>query len=107
MHKKMKARQSSIFDRYPTVKFDMEEQAASRREEIINELLEADEHYQELTKKIATTSQSVLSVMLTNDDVENFEAFSNAVTEAGVYELDILYKEAFIDALEVIEMLGL
>lgn len=100
-------RQADIFCRNPSIKARFEELYAMRCGEIINELLQTDDEYMALTKNRVATSQAVLKILGEHGMADYFEAYSDAVYAEEVYELDVIYKEAFLDAVEVMEKLEL
>lgn len=80
----------------------LEKMSISRQDEIIDKLLEADTHYLELTKKRAKTSQAVLDVLIEHGKTDCFESYSDAIYAKEVYEMDIVYLEAFLDAFDMV-----
>ncbi|MCL2202595.1 MAG: hypothetical protein FWB88_01455 [Defluviitaleaceae bacterium] len=103
MNQRIKHRQNTILGKYPDVNAAFEKICNTRREEIINTLLASDADYQALTKHRAETSQVVLEFLRNHDMTHCFEAYSDAVFEEELYELDAIYKEAFLDAVELME----
>jgi len=103
MNKKTMQRQAEILVRYPSIKVGFEELCATRCYEILDELLRTDTDYQALTQQRANTSQIILDILNNHDAVKQFEAYSSAVYAEEVYELDVIYREAFLDAVEMIE----
>ena len=107
MKKNYSQRQAVILNRYPSIKEYFEKFCATRRNEIINKMIEEDIDYQVLTQRRADTSQNIFNVLNDCGRPEHFEAYSNAIYAEEVYELDYIYREAFLDAVEVIEQHGL
>lgn len=103
MNEKVKRRQEDVLSKYPTINASFESHCEKRRVEIIDELLNFDENYQALTKQREDTSQSVLNFLRDNGMADLFEAYSDALYAEEVYELDIMYREAFLDAVEMLE----
>jgi len=98
-----KQRQVEILSKYPSINASFKALCATRRDEIIDKLLQSDTDYHELTRQRAETSQVVLNILSKYGMEGHFEAYSDAVFAEEVYELDVIYKEAFLDAVEVME----
>ncbi|MCL2197423.1 MAG: hypothetical protein FWB80_00720 [Defluviitaleaceae bacterium] len=101
MNKEIKERRERILSKYPSINAELETLCTTRRDEIIDNLLKRDKDYQSLTKRRADTSQEVLEVLKSHDKADLFEAYSDAIYEEEVYELSVIYKEAFLDAVEM------
>ena len=107
MDKEIKQRQAVILSKYPVIENGFKSLCATRYAEIIDELLKSDTDYQMLTQQRAETSQAVLKILSGHGMADHFEAYSDAVYAEEVYELSVIYKEAFLDALELMERLEL
>ena len=107
MSKEMTQRQTEILNRYPSIKKTYEELCIVRRNEIIEELLESDIEYQTITQRRAEASQSILKNLSKHGMTSDYEAYSDAVHVEETYELDVIYKQAFFDAIETMEQLQL
>ena len=107
MNKKSNQRQSEIFNKFPTLKAHFEELCTKRRCEITDELIKTDEEYNSLVKNRAETSQVVLEILAEHGMSDRFEIYSDAVYAEEVYESDVIYKEAFLDAIETMDIAGL
>jgi hypothetical protein len=103
MRKEVNLRQDEILKKYPAIKTSFEDLCDTRREEIINELLMSDTDYQLLTQRRADTSEAVLRILSEQGATDPFESYSDAVYAEEVYELDVIYREAFFDAVETME----
>ncbi|MCL1878806.1 MAG: hypothetical protein FWF80_08100 [Defluviitaleaceae bacterium] len=102
MSEEMKQRQEKILNVYPFFAEIFEDMCATRRREITEKLPELDAHYKALARQRADTSQVVLKILIEHGMVDHFEAYSDAICEEEIYELDAIYREAFLDALEFI-----
>jgi len=101
----MNQRQEIFLEKYPTIKSRFEELCAVRRDEIVEDLLVTDEQYKLLTKCRATTSQKVLHALDMCGKSEQLDCYSDAVSEEEVYRVSTIYKEALLDAVEMLQML--
>ena len=107
MNKKENLSQVKILNKYPAVSKDFEIMRATRCSEITVELLKSDTDFQKLTQQRTSTSQTVLDALIEHGKEGLFESYSDAVYAEEVYESNEIYKEAFIDAMEMMERLGL
>jgi len=107
MTQKASLRQTKFGGKYPSLCANLESMCAARCDEITNELLESDTDFQAITKQRANTSQIVMNALNEHGKGELFEAYSDAIYLGEVYELNAIYKEAFFDAIEMAEQLGL
>jgi hypothetical protein len=101
MQKDTKQRQEEVFEKYPFLKEGFDERCEMRREEIIDDLLKSDANYRTLTRQRADTSQVVLKILSERGMADLFEAYSDAVYAEEIYEGEMIYKSAFIDAVEM------
>ena len=106
MNKKPNKRQEKLLNRLPEIRADFEVMCSTRRDEITNELLKSDDDFQILMQQRADTSQVVLKILTEHGKADYYESYSNAVYAEEVYEFDMIYREAFLDAVEMIERLG-
>jgi len=100
-------RYRAILDKYPSIELPFSELRVARRNEILEAHLAFNNEYQQLSQRRANISQVISDVMSKHNDTDTFEAYSNAVYAEDVFELDLIYKEAFLDAIELTERLGL
>jgi len=102
MNKCIKQRQDELLSKLPFLKEDFEKRCDERREEIIEYLLTSDETYQNLTQQRADTSQILLDTLNERGMADLFEDYSDAVYPEEIYEGNMIYRAAFLDALEII-----
>ena len=96
-----------IFTKHPNVKGAFEALCLTRRDEILTQMLKTDSNYDKLIKKRADSSMALKkSISGTNADIL-FEAYSDAVYAQEIYELDIIYKQALYDALDLLKNHGI
>ena len=93
-------------EKYPYLKKPIEAMFENRRNEILNQMLEADSKYLELSKKRAKTSHDLLET-LDDTQAELFEQYSDSIYAQEIYELDSLYKQAVNDTLNLLHDCGL
>ncbi|MCL1878990.1 MAG: hypothetical protein FWF80_09030 [Defluviitaleaceae bacterium] len=105
MNKDARKRQDEMYVKYPFIPEIFEKMSKHRRDEIIAEMLMSDEKYKELTRVRADTSQIVMDTFIGLGREDSFEAYSDAIYAEENYALDALYKEAFLDAVELFEKL--
>jgi hypothetical protein len=76
-----------------------EKLSESRVNEILAYLLETDAGYQKLTEKRAQSSMMLKNTIAGSKEADIlFEEYSDAVYAQESYELEIVYKQGFIDA---------
>lgn len=107
MNKELKQRQAEILSKYPSIFEGYELLCTTRCEDIINKMLEGDADYQVLTQRRADTSQIVLDFLNNYNAADKFESYSDAVHAEEIFELGAVYREAFLDAVEILERNGL
>jgi len=101
----MNARQICFFEKYPAIKIVFEKLCDIRRDEIVDELLVTDEQYKLLTQRRVNTSREVLNTLNMCGKSEQLESYVDAIGEEEVYRIIAIYKEAFLDAVEMLEQL--
>ena len=88
-----------ILNRYPELKNKLEQLLQTRRDKILDYLLETDEKYRELTKKRIQSSMALKNIVAGLKEPDKvFEEYSDAVFAQEIYELEAVYKQGFIDA---------
>ena len=107
MNRTIEQRQEEILKKYPAVKGVFKKMCATRRDEITNMMLESDAKYQGLTHCRAEASRALLDVLTRHSEADKLEAYSDAIYAEEVYELNAVYREAFLDAIEAMEMVGM
>ena len=101
----MNQRQENFLEKYPAIKSRFEELCAVRRDEIVEGLLVMDEQYKLLTKRRVITSQEVLNSLKMCGKSEQLDCYADAVSEEEIYKISTIYKEALLDAVEMLQML--
>lgn len=107
MVNQMTQRQAAILSRYPSIRKTFEALCATRCGEITDGLLKSDENYNALVRRRADTSQAVLKILSEHGMADYFEMYSDAVHAEEVYETSIVFREAFFDAIETMERMGI
>jgi len=92
-----------IFDKYPEVKKRFEVQCQTRRNEILTHMLETDNGYKELCRERSNASMTLKNSLIGQEANVLFEKYSDAVYAQEVYELGAIYKQAFMDALIILQ----
>lgn len=91
-----------IFEKYPEVKKQFEKLLQTRRNEILDHILETDEEYKKLVRERMQASMSLKNIMLVDSEANIlFEKYSDTIYAQEIYELEVIYKQAFIDAIIV------
>ena len=96
-----------IFDKYPELAKKFEMLCLTRRNEILESMLETDSEFKKLCGERADSSMALKNAF---GDVKLnvlYEKYSDSVYAQEVYELDAMYKQAFCDALFAIREQGL
>jgi len=101
----MDEKQEDILEKCPAIKTRFEALCIARQDEIVDELLSTNEEYQLLTQQRARASQVVLNTLLTLSQSEQFEDYIEAVAKEELYRINVIYKEALLDAVEMLKEL--
>jgi hypothetical protein len=92
-----------IIDRYPKLKEKLESLCQTRRDEILACLVDTNSEYEKLNRERADASMALKNAIEGTAADELFEEYSDAVYAQEVYELDVVYRQATIDVLKVLE----
>lgn len=91
-----------ILSKHPELMKHIEMSSKTRPNEILTDLLQTNESYSGLCRNRADKSMD-LKISLAGTAVDDlFEAYSDAVYAQEVFELECIYRQAFLDALYVI-----
>jgi len=103
----MDERQEIFLEEYPVVRTRFDELCVARQDEILEELLTRDEHYKLLTQRRVTASQELFKELHMYNKTEKLNNYCEATNTEEVYRLNIVYKQAFLDAVEMLKELKL
>lgn len=95
----------SILDKFPWLSESFEVLCRTRRDEILQYMVERDELYYALRLERTKTSMLLKGALGDKDNL--LEEYANAVYTQECYELDKLYRQGFLDALIILEERGL
>jgi len=88
-----------ILVKYPGLKSKLEKLSQTRRDEILNSMLETDSGYKKLTENRVHASMALKNTVAGSKESDmSFEAYSDAVYAQEIYELDAVYMQGFLDA---------
>lgn len=96
-----------IFAKHPELKKQFDALLQTRRNEILNYMLETDKHYQNIVQARTQASMSLKNKLIGSETNTLFEEYSDAIYAQEIYELDAIYTQAFIDAIITIQEQGL
>ena len=96
-----------VFEKYPELKKQFEILSQTRRDEILDCMLKTDVEYKAIVQSRTQASMSLKNKLADAESSELFEKYSDAVYAQEVYELDVIYKQAFIDAIAVCQEQGI
>lgn len=96
-----------IFEKHPELKIQFEKLFQTRRNEILTLMLETDNEYKKLIHKRAEASMMMKNVIIGTETNIVFEKYSDTIYAQEIYELDAIYKQAFLDAIIVLQNQGL
>ena len=96
-----------ILNKYPELAKQFEEMYKTRRNEILNEMLETDDKYKKLCRELADSSMKLKGAIVGSNIDELFEIYSDMAYARDAYELDIIYKRGIEDSLTVLVKNGL
>ena len=89
-----------ILDKYPELKDKLEKLLHTKRNDILNNMLETDNEYKTLCDERVRTSTELKNMLVGFETDILFEEYSDAIYAQEVYELEAVYKQGFIDAID-------
>jgi len=89
-----------IINKNPELAERFEKLLKTRCDEILSLMVKIDFKYADLRSERAEASMALLEKV---NDNAIYEEYSDAVYEQTSYELNVIYKQAFLDALEVVK----
>jgi len=95
-----------FLNKHPELTKKIESFCKNRRNEILSEILEIDEKYKNLCYERAKTSMS-LKELLNETGILLLEKYSDSIYAQEVYELEVLYRQAVYDILNILGNNGL
>ena len=96
-----------ILEKYPKLVKQFEIMYVTRRNEILNEMLNNDDAYKEFCKKRKDSSILLKNAIFGTEIDELFEKYSDAAFSQDTYELDAIYKKAVDDTLSLLTENGI
>jgi len=94
-----------IFIQYPEIAEIFNQLYKTRRNEILQEMVETDAQYDALRRTRTKTSMLLRSALPNGSKL--LEAYTDAVFAQECYELDALYRQGFLDTMEILKKRGL
>jgi hypothetical protein len=104
---KLRGIDMDILDRYPELKEKFETLCQTRRDEILACLVDSDSEYDNLSQKRVDASMALKTAISELEADKLFEVYTDTVYDQEIYEIDAVYKQAWIDALEAMKEKGL
>ena len=86
----------------PNIKQEYYHLCKTRRNEILSEMLHTDKSYIELCQNRTNASIALKKALSNSDSNVLFNDYSDAIYKQEIYELEAVYKQAFIDALNIV-----
>lgn len=94
-----------IFEKHPDLEMEFNRLCQTRRNELLQEMVETDGKYDVLRRTRTDASMRLRDALADNHSL--LEEYANAVFAQEGYELDALYRQGFLDALQVLKELDL
>ena len=90
-----------ILEKHPELKKQLDKLLQTRRSEILNDMPETDSDYKKLVQERTQASMALKNMLISFESDKLFEEYSDTIYAQEIYELDAIYKQAFIDAVNV------
>ena len=94
-----------ILLKYPEMAAEFTQLCQTRRNEILQAMVDTDEDYSRIRRLRTDTSMALRNRL--EDDCDLLENYSDAVYMQESYELDAVYRQGFLDALDTLAKRGL
>lgn len=94
-----------ILNNHAELSKQFEELCQTRRDEILADMVNTDNDYDTLRRKRADASMILRDTL--GEDFELLELYSESIYAQECYELDTIYRQGFLDALDVLHSQGL
>ena len=96
-----------ILNKYPHLKNIFDFMAETRCDEIFSDMLTSDNEYITLCNERAEASMVLKNTLVDTPADDLFEKYSDKRYRQEIYEIDYIYRQAFCDAVTVLEQHGL